>query len=201
MPRGLLFGPLGGSCTHLCVDMQRLFAKGTDWATPWMERVLPRVVELTAAHPDRVVFTRFVPPRSAAECKGCWNRYWERWSSMTLESMGADAVELLPELAGFAPPAPVIDKRVYSPWTEPMLNRELQRLGTETVIVTGGETEVCVLGSVLGAIDGGYRVVVASDGLCSSSDETHDALLQVYTDRYSQHVEVATVREILEAWR
>ena len=33
--RGLVHGPLGENCLHLCVDMQRLFALGGPWAVPW----------------------------------------------------------------------------------------------------------------------------------------------------------------------
>ena len=34
------------NAVHLCVDMQRIFAKGGIWETPWMERVLPTIVEV-----------------------------------------------------------------------------------------------------------------------------------------------------------
>lgn len=57
-----------------------------------------------------------------------------------------------------------------------------------------------MLGTVLGAVDRGYRVVLASDALCSSSDATHDALIAVYHQRYGQQVEVATTEEILRNW-
>ncbi len=32
--QGLLHGPLGSGCIHICVDMQRLFAAGSPWAVP-----------------------------------------------------------------------------------------------------------------------------------------------------------------------
>lgn len=35
---------------------------------------------------------------------------------------------------------------------------------TERVLFDGGGTNVCVLSTVLGAIDLGYRIVVVSDG-------------------------------------
>mgnify|MGYP002653434340 CR=1 FL=1 len=40
---------LGARCAHLCVDMQRLFADDTEWRTPWMPRVLPRVTRIAEA--------------------------------------------------------------------------------------------------------------------------------------------------------
>jgi nicotinamidase-related amidase len=49
-------------------------------------------------------------------------------------------------------------------------------------------------------VDRGYRVVVASDAICSSANETHDASLQLYHGRYGQQVEIATTEEILAAW-
>jgi nicotinamidase-related amidase len=89
---------------------------------------------------------------------------------------------------------------VYSPWMAPALQILLQRRGADTLIVTGGETDVCVLATVLGAIDRGYRVVVASDAICSSADETHDASLRLYQGRYGQQVEIATTEQILLNW-
>ena len=38
-------------------------------------------------------------------------------------------------------------------------------------IVSGSETDVCVLATVLDAVDMGYRVIIARDAVCSSSDE------------------------------
>ena len=58
---GLEFGPLGKSCLHLCVDMQILFSGDSEWATPWIERVLPKVEEIVRRHPSETVFTRFIP--------------------------------------------------------------------------------------------------------------------------------------------
>ena len=181
--------------------MQRLFAEDTDWHTPWMARVLPNVRRIVEAHPARTIFTRFIPARKPGDGFGTWKQYYERWASMTLERLGPEMVELVPELAPFVPPAEIVDKRVYSPWVETDLHERLQSQGVDTLVVTGGETDVCVLGTVLGAVDRGYRVVVATDALCSSSDEAHDASLEVYCKRYGQQVETATTDLILRHWR
>jgi nicotinamidase-related amidase len=199
--RGLTHGPLTGSCLHLCVDMQRLFAENTDWHTPWMERVLPVVRRIAEARPAQTLFTRFIPAARPGEGAGTWRRYYERWSSMTLEALGPEMAELVPPLARLVPPAEAFDKRVYSPWWDGALHRRLKERGIDALVVTGAETDVCVLATVLGAVDLGYRVVVPTDALCSSSDETHDALLTLYRDRFGQQVETATAEEILRAWR
>ena len=65
----------------------------------------------------------------------------------------------------------------------------------------GGETDVCVLATVMSGVDLGYRVVLASDALCSVDDATHDALMLLYKRRYSQQVQTGTTAEILSAWR
>lgn len=197
---GLRFGPLGDRCLHLCVDMQNLFSKGSPWETPWMERVLPAVEALAERHAERSIFTRFIPLRSPREGRGTWRRYYERWSEMRLDALPPGAIDLLPPLMRFVPPGELLDKTVYSPWSEPDLEERLRARGVDTLVITGAETDVCVLAAVLGAVDRGYRVVLPTDALCSSSDRTHDALLALYRERYGQQVETVRMAEILSAW-
>jgi nicotinamidase-related amidase len=191
---------LGATCIHLCCDMQRMFAEETDWHTPWMPRVIPQARRIAEAYPERTIFTRFIPASHPGEGSGTWRRYYERWASMTIERLGPEMIELVPELQALVPPAQVVDKRVYSPWLDPSLQSLLQQREVDTIIVTGSETDVCVLATVLGAVDRGYRVVVATDAICSSADETHDASLQLYNGRYGEQVGTATTDEILSRW-
>ena len=67
---GLMRGPLGGSAAHICVDVQRMFAEETEWHAPWMERIRPVVRRLAEHHPERTIFTRFVPAARPARGKG-----------------------------------------------------------------------------------------------------------------------------------
>lgn len=195
---GLRFGPLGQRTCHLCVDAQRMFAEETDWHTPWLRRILPAIERIGAAHAPQTVFTRFLPAEKAEACSGTWRRYYEHWSNMTLERLPPDMVDLLPSLAALVPPARVFDKRTYSPWIEPGFDALLPE--TEAIVITGGETDVCVLATVLGAVDRGYRVVIAADAVCSSADETYDAMVTLYRSRFGEQIEVAPTAEILEAW-
>jgi nicotinamidase-related amidase len=197
----LPFGPLGASTLHLCIDMQNLFARQTPWHTPWMNRVLPVVERIVKRHPERAVFTRFIPPRRPEDMPGSWRRFYRRWQALTGEHIDPNLLDLVPELARWAPPAAVIDKRFYSPFSESGLPDLLRRRRTDTLVITGAETDMCVLATVLDAVDGGYRVVLASDALCSSSDETHDGLMRLYQSRFSEQIETAESAAILEAWR
>lgn len=193
-------GALGTGCLHLCVEMQRMFLEETDWHTPWMVRVLPRVERIVAAHPDRTILTRFVPARHPGEGRGTWGGYYHRWASMTRDHLGPGLIDLVPEFTRFVPPAETLDKAVYSLWLGTDLDERLQARGIDTLVVTGGETEVCVLAAVLGAVDLGYRVFLVTDALCSSCDEAHDAMLTMYRCRYGQQVHTVTTEEVLLSW-
>jgi nicotinamidase-related amidase len=201
MTSGLPYGPLNERTAHLCVDMQRLFIDDTPWHTPWASRVLPVVERLAERQPERTIFTRFVPPRRPEDLPGAWVRYYRRWRDLTLERIDPGLLELAPELARLAPPATVIDKRVYSPFTEPRLLRLLRERRIEALVVSGAETDVCVLAAVLGAVDHGFRVVLVADAVCSSSDRTHDALMTLYRERFTEQIETAEAETILACWR
>jgi nicotinamidase-related amidase len=190
-----------GSAVHLCIDMQRIFAPGAPWATPWMERVLPKVEELVAHAPERTVFTRFLTPRAAQEMPGIWQAYYKKWEALTRERIPDESLlDLVPSLGRFVPPAHVFDKFVYSAFATRALHEFLRQRRVDTLIVSGSETDVCVLSTVLNAIDLGYRVVIARDAICSSSDKSHDAVIGIYHERFDVQIVTADTGEILRAW-
>src|SRR5712672_1137986 len=131
---------------------------------------------------------------------GMWQRYYKRWKEATLQYLDPALLDLLPPLAKLCPPATVINKTRYSAFAGPELLSHLQAREADGLIVTGSETDVCVLATVLGAVDLGYRVVVVRDAVCSSSDAGHDALMELYRQRYSEQIEVADARTILSCW-
>ncbi len=196
----LPYGPLPANTLHLCIDMQRVFAEDTPWRTPWLPRVLPVVLRIARAHAEQTIFTRFLPPHTPEQARGAWRRYYQRWAELTLDRAGPTLFELVPELEALCPPAQVFGKRTYSPWGTPNFDRALAERNPLALVITGAETDVCVLAAVLGTVDHGYRVVVPTDAICSSSDTTHDALLTLYRQRFGQQIETATSAEILAAW-
>jgi nicotinamidase-related amidase len=196
----LPFGPLSDRTIHLCIDMQNVFAEPTPWHTPWMARVLPVIEEIAGRHARQTVFTRFIPPATAEDMPGAWQRYFRHWAEMTLGRIDPRLLDIVPALARVAPPAIVLDKHVYSPFVERGLLRVLRERRADALVITGAETDVCVLAAVLGAVDFGYRVVLATDALCSSSDTTHDALLNLYRQRFAQQIEAADTETILANW-
>ena len=198
---GELLAPLGPNAVHLCIDMQNLFAPGAPWATPWMERVLPQVRALVEHAPERTIFTRFIPPQTKHAARGVWKIYYEKWECVTREKLDPKMLELAAPLRAFAPPAAVVDRQTYCAFANGQLQSFLDTHHVDTLVISGGETDVCVLATVLAAVDIGYRVVLAEDALCSSSDESHEALLDLYSKRFDIQIEVASVKSILACWR
>lgn len=201
MGEGLRYGALGPNCVHICVDMQRLFGPGYPWAVPWLERILPQVSAICGHNPARTVFTRFIPPARPDDARGAWRRYYDKWEAVTRDHIGPEALDLLPELSRYAPPAKIIDKSVYSPWLTPALDQLLSLGQVDTIFLTGGETDICVLATALGAIDRGFRLILIKDALCSSSDRTHDELMDLYASRFDTQIEVFNTDILLANWR
>ena len=157
MPSGIR---LDRTAVHIAVDMQCLFAERTEWFVPWLPKVLPNVLAIADRHPDRTIFTRFIPPQDPEHATGAWRDYFERWRSMTRDRIDPRLLELVEPLRKLVPPAKVLNKTAYSAFAHPRLAHALRRHGVETLIVTGGETDVCVLATVMAAVDLGFRVVL-----------------------------------------
>jgi nicotinamidase-related amidase len=188
------------NAVHLCIDMQNIFAKGGVWETPWMERVLPAVVTLATLNPERTIFTRFITPETPDKRPGRWQRYFQRWRQATRAELSPRQLDLVSELERFAPPALIVDKPGYSAFTSPKLYPFLTERKVTTVILSGTETDVCVLATALGAVDLGFRVVIVEDALCSSLDAGHDALMTLYRNRFSEQIDLVELDHLKELW-
>jgi nicotinamidase-related amidase len=198
---GELRAPIGPNTAHLCIDMQRLFSDEGPWPLAWMPRVTPKVEQLVARAPERTIFTRFIPPEKPEDAPRRWRVYYEKWSHVTRRQIDNRLIDLLPVLTRYAPPAVIFDKAVYSAFGNSQLHQHLRERQIDTLIVSGSETDVCVLSSILAAVDYGYRIIIAEDAVCSSSDEGHDALIGLFNQRFDVQLEPAKVEAILSAWQ
>ena len=99
------------------------------------------------------------------------------------------------------PPAAIIDKGTYSAFFRSPLANLLVEKQVRTIVVSGAETDVCVLSTVLDAVNLGFRVVIVEDALCSSSDAGHDALMTMYRLRFTEQIDLVTAAQLPDLWR
>lgn len=197
---GLRFGSIGKRAVHACIDMQRLFAGETEWASPGVYEIEPKVSRICAHAPHLTLFTRFLTPEHAEDAQGQWQIYYRHWQSLLSRNLDADLLDLLPPLRRFVPPARVIDKYVHSAFEAPLFQQALDDLKADTIIFSGVETDVCVLATALTAVDRGYRTILVSDAIASSSPEGHRSALDGIYPRFDQQVELIDTDTLLKAW-
>jgi nicotinamidase-related amidase len=192
--------PVSSRAFHVCLDMQNLISPSGPWAARWAERVLPAVVSLIEHAPRRTIFTRFIPPADVPGQPGGWQDFYEKWTGLTLSRIDPTLLELLPPLRLFIPPAIVFDKGGFSAFSAPGLLEKLKALKADTLVLSGAESDMCVLATALAGLDLGYRIVVATDAICSASDSCHDAVQRLYNERFSAQVRTLAVEEIRSLW-
>lgn len=192
-----LFGPIPPSALHLVVDMQELFRSHPEWGTEALTQIIPAIQRLLTARPERAYFSRFMPARDAGQASGAWQRYYRRWASVTLDRLQPAQLEVVHELRPWA--KRVGNKSGYSA----LANVELRdaAIAAREVILTGVETDVCVLATAIDAMEAGLRVILATDALTSSSPACHAKALDILHDRFDEQIEVATVDQVLAVWR
>ncbi|MBC8130008.1 MAG: cysteine hydrolase [Rhizobiaceae bacterium] len=181
--------------------MQRIFAEPTEWHTPSMAAILPNIVRLAEARPEATLYSRFTVPANAVSATGRWQAYYERWSMFTGETMDPGLIDLVEPLGRLAVPGSVYDKPTYSLFEASAFVDRLAAEGTDTLLFTGVETDVCVLATLLAAVDRGFRVVAVADALTSSSEASHRAVLDLVLPRMPDQIEIATTDAVLAAWR
>ena len=115
-----------------------------------MERVLPIWAALANRHPERTVFTRFIPPEVPTRCRACGAvlrtlarrdprgaaaakaaRLRRCYSIRPIQGVSAplEFLKLMPPLASLCPPATTIDKTRHSDFAEPGLIDLLRQRG------------------------------------------------------------------------
>lgn len=141
------------------------------------------------------------PPNRAEERPGRWRHFFRRWDKATRRNLIGPELDLVPQVARYAPPALILDKPAYSAFTRSGLCELLIGKDVETVVVTGCETDVCVLATALSAVDIGFRVIIIEDALCSSSNEGHDALMTMYNMRLHEQIDLIKSEELFGLWR
>jgi nicotinamidase-related amidase len=192
---------LGAKTVHVVIDMQRLFAEATDWQVATLPEILPAIVTLVRAHAAQTVYTRFLTPKSAADAEGDWQNFYTRWPAVTLDRLNADMLDLVAPLSALAIPGAIFDKTAYSAFSNPAFVAALARRQADTLVLTGVETDVCVLATAFDAVDRGLHVIVVGDAVTSWSPAGHCAVLECIYPRLDRQIEIMASSDVLTLWR
>ena len=195
-----LAGALPPDTLHVVIDMQRLFIEHSDWSVKDLPKIVPAILRLIDAHPRETLFTRFITPRWPEEAQGQWRDYYRHWRGVTLAEMDPSLLGLVAPLAKRARPNAILDKPSHGGFESPAFAEALARRNASVLVLTGVETDVCVLAFAFAATDRGYRVIVVEDAVASSSVAGHRAALKAIYPRLDQQIQIATVDEVLAAW-
>lgn len=96
----------------------------------------------------------------------------------------------------------VIEKRTYSPFMDPHLERELERRGIERLYVTGLHTDCCARHTSGDAFQRGYELVWVTDALQAFTQEDHEQGLEYFRTWYATDPtgQFRTVDQLVEQW-
>ena len=82
--------------------------------------------------------------------------------------------EILPEVRAAAPGASPLDKIAFGCFGDAAFEERLRGLGRDQLVVAGVEAHICVCQTVLGGLEKGYTVHVASDAVGSRTPENRE---------------------------
>ena len=173
--------------------------RDSPWYTEAGLALLPKIEQLVCARHLPTIFTRFITPNTPTEAIGSWQTYYEFWHLLTKEEAGEEWLALHPTLQKFAKSSNTYDKTTYDAFASGLFRSSIEKANPSALIFSGIETDVCVLGTVLTAVDLGHRTIIAKDAVTSSDIDSHNACFEFLFPRYSQQIEIATVAEILSA--
>ncbi len=189
-----MLAPLSPHTKHIVIDLQRLFAEPHGWHVPSIADILPNVLTLCQTSAEKTLYSRFITPPNPQSATGRWQNLYEAYPEVT--GLNPAILDLIHPLNQIARPTQIFDKTTYSifPAVLPHLTQ------TDTLILSGAETDACVYASALSAVDLGLRVILATDALTSSDQAAHDATLHIIARRLPNQVDLATTAEIIAAW-
>lgn len=166
------------------IDMQRVFAAGTPWASPDYATAAAGVERLRPAFGERVVFTRYVAP---AEPQGAWVGYFARWPFALVPED-----DPMYELALDPGDHQVVTRPTFGKWGAELATATA---GSAELVLAGVSTDCCVLSTALAAADAGVHVRVVADACAAASPADHQRSLDAMAF-YAPLVEITTVAEL-----
>lgn len=177
--------------TLLVVDVQNVVDPvDGPWGIAGLPEILPQLQALLAAFGDRSVLTRH---RLAPEGPGTWRTFAARWAELEDDPQ---TFALHRGLRGAVPEgAAVVDKTTYSAFDLPEVHARLAR--APQLVLTGCETDCCIVASLFAAVDAGVQVTLVDDALTGPDPAGHVAVLAA-AQRLPEQVRVCSTAALLE---
>lgn len=167
------------------VDMQRAYEDGP-WKVLDMRGAETNILRLIP-WADEVIFTRHVP---FAHPQGTWKTYNAKWGYVEQDPRNGELVPCLAEIARTS-----VEKSTYSAFGSQAFCKLVQ--GADRLIVTGIQTECCVLATILDAVDAGMEVMYVRDA-CSGKNAGLEQATEEILKRLSIHVTCVDTQEWIE---
>ncbi len=200
-----MFQPRPDTTALIVVDMQNDFVRvGAPLEVPDARETIDVHLELIGWFRERrrpIVFTRFIAgpsptlmwnwsPQIAPPVCACWPGFQRSYGDVEGER---DCVAIIDELAPRRGEDQV-DKYGYNGFHRTRLTDLLHAHGTDTVLITGTVTQICVEDTARGAFHEGFQPVVIADAVSSYAPELQRASLQTLAMKYGR---VMTAHEAL----
>ena len=198
---GIRFGKIGQNSIHLCVDMQKIFLEPGPWFCSETKKIIGPIKEIIQQFPKNTWFSRFLTPNNPQEFSNSWRRYYEQWKVVTQERIDPDLLDIEQTLLKESIQPKIFEKYTYDTFKNPDLNNALKENAVSTLILTGVETDVCVLSTALSGVDLGYRIILCSDAMTSSDIKNHDFVIGSLAERFDQQIEIAPIDSIIKNWK
>lgn len=172
------------------IDPQRIFADpASQWGSPMFDAALGPIKSLRSEFgAERTIVTRWLPGKAR---EGSWGPYFETWPFA--DQPDTDPLFDLVSPANGWSSRGTLDVSTFGKW-----GGALTRItgATPTLVLAGVSTDCCVISTALPAADAGATLVVAADACAGSTQQNHDAALQVM-GLYAPQILVTGSHEVL----
>ena len=173
--------------TLLVVDMQKVFARN-EWHVFDIEKITGNVVKLCRTFESDAIFTCHL---SNQDAPGTWQSYNSQFAYLEKDRSNW---ELISDLVSYA--KTVVEKFTYSCFHSDEFTKLIAGRADISFIIAGVETEFCVLGAILDAVDAGYHVTLAVDAIGGEVPALNDAVIEICRKMPAQ-VTLKTTDEII----
>ncbi|MEM7217205.1 MAG: cysteine hydrolase [Pseudomonadota bacterium] len=175
------------------IDMQKFFTidKESPWAAPTVLSITPKITQLIkACTRGKTIFTLFKPPEDWQDEHGTWKNYYHHSIGVTADKIDPTAYEIIDTFKNdvMSPLTRLVDKQTASAFYYTNFDDILRARDTTFLILSGIESDYCVLATALDAVSRGYSVVIPMDACGSSKGATGQRNAEAIFERFGGQI-------------